>query len=149
MRERPFQLCEEEHRRGRYLKLTLLRTDFIRLSLATCLLLAGCARGDLIGHGMVVESEILQLPSRFVLLFLASLSQLLKRQTDGQFQEQRRFQTQFTWKLVSFLVLETTSMHDRRRSVLLLPGSSIFSSRNVRYWRRMKWIILFSAMLGY
>jgi hypothetical protein len=54
--------------------LTLLRTDFIRLSLATCLLLAGCARGDLIGHGMIVESEILQLPSRFVLLFLTSLS---------------------------------------------------------------------------
>jgi hypothetical protein len=47
----------------------LLRTDFIRLSLATCLLLAGCTRGDLIGHGMIAESEILQLPSRFVLLF--------------------------------------------------------------------------------
>ncbi|KAF8478567.1 hypothetical protein DFH94DRAFT_633058 [Russula ochroleuca] len=39
-------------------------TDFIRLSLATCLLLSGCPRGDLIGHGMIMESEVLQLPSR-------------------------------------------------------------------------------------
>lgn len=74
MRATSFQLCKEEHRRGRYLKLTLLRIDFIRLSLVTCLLLAGCARDDLIGHGMIVESEILQLPSRFVLLLLASSS---------------------------------------------------------------------------
>jgi hypothetical protein len=49
----------------RSFELTPLRTDFIRLSLATCLLLAGCVRGDLVGHGMVMESEVLQLPSRF------------------------------------------------------------------------------------
>jgi len=49
----------------RIFELTPLRTDFIRLSLATCLLLAGCARADLVRHGMVMESEVLQLPSRF------------------------------------------------------------------------------------
>jgi hypothetical protein len=51
------------------MELTLFRTDFIRLSLATCLLLAGCTRSDLIGHGMIMESEVLQLPSRFVHYF--------------------------------------------------------------------------------
>jgi hypothetical protein len=69
MRARCSRLCEEERRRGRYLKLILSRIDFIRLSLATCLLLAGCARGDLIGRGMVMESEVLQLPSRSVQYF--------------------------------------------------------------------------------
>ncbi|KAH9966782.1 hypothetical protein BC827DRAFT_1153126 [Russula dissimulans] len=39
-------------------------TDFIRLSLAACLLLAGCPRGHLIDHGMIMESEVQQLPSR-------------------------------------------------------------------------------------
>ena len=69
MRARPPRLCEEGRRRGRYLELTLFRIDFIRLSLAICLLLAGCARADLIGHGMVMESEVLQLPSRSVHYF--------------------------------------------------------------------------------
>jgi hypothetical protein len=62
-------LCEEQCRRGRYMELILFRTDFIRLSLATCLLLSGCPRGDLIGHGMIMESEVLQLPSRSVRYF--------------------------------------------------------------------------------
>ncbi|KAI9446343.1 hypothetical protein H4582DRAFT_1905062 [Lactarius indigo] len=45
---------------------TVSRTtsDFIRLSLATCLLLAGCARGVLISYGLIMESEVLTLPSR-------------------------------------------------------------------------------------
>ena len=69
MRARSPRLCEEERRGGRYLELILFRIDFIRLSLATCLLLAGCARGDLISHGMIMESEVLQLPSRSVHYF--------------------------------------------------------------------------------
>ncbi|KAI0273752.1 hypothetical protein BC834DRAFT_227074 [Gloeopeniophorella convolvens] len=39
-------------------------SDFIRLSLATCLLVAGCPRGILTDHALVTENEILQLPSR-------------------------------------------------------------------------------------
>ncbi|KAI9509630.1 hypothetical protein F5148DRAFT_1367050 [Russula earlei] len=39
-------------------------TDFIRLSLAAYLLLAGCARDQLVEHGMIMESDVLQLPSR-------------------------------------------------------------------------------------
>ncbi|KAI0306458.1 hypothetical protein B0F90DRAFT_1808156 [Multifurca ochricompacta] len=48
----------------RYLELTTFRSDLIRLSLATCLLLAGCARGVLISHGLIMEDDVLQLPSR-------------------------------------------------------------------------------------
>lgn len=39
-------------------------SDFVRLSLATCLLLAGCVRGALVDYGLVMESEVLTLPSR-------------------------------------------------------------------------------------
>ncbi|KAH9001155.1 hypothetical protein EDB92DRAFT_2050849 [Lactarius akahatsu] len=45
---------------------TVSRTtsDFIRLSLAACLLLAGCARGVLVSNDLVMESEVHTLPSR-------------------------------------------------------------------------------------
>ncbi|KAH9180668.1 hypothetical protein EDB89DRAFT_1920409 [Lactarius sanguifluus] len=45
---------------------TVSRTtsDFIRLSLAACLLLAGCARGVLVSNGLIMESEVHTLPSR-------------------------------------------------------------------------------------
>jgi hypothetical protein len=43
-------------------------SDFIRLSLATCLLLAGCGRNVLVSYGLIMESEVLTLPSRFASL---------------------------------------------------------------------------------
>ena len=43
-------------------------SDFIRLSLAACLLLAGCVRGVLVSYGLIIESEVLALPSRFASL---------------------------------------------------------------------------------
>jgi len=68
-----FQPRKERRYIGRYLVLIPFSTYFLRLSLAACLLLAGCPRGYLIDHGMVMESEVQQLPSRFVSIFLASL----------------------------------------------------------------------------
>lgn len=68
MREQYLELREAESHKTVSEVDTFSSSDIIRLSLATCLLLAGCERSVLVGYGLIMESEVLTLPSRFASL---------------------------------------------------------------------------------
>ncbi len=52
----------------------LSRLQIIRQSLATCLLLYGCEREFLLSSGLVLETEIRGLPSRWVCPYAKSFA---------------------------------------------------------------------------